>query len=100
MTAFRDVDETPVGRLVLRLFLRRLIDNDVISPHADRHESLAVLGALVVTLAVFVTFFCLLLGYPLGFERLVGSLPLHFGLDRRECAGHADGLGRAGARAA
>ena len=57
MTAFRDGDATPVGRLVLRLFLRRLIDNDVISPHADRHESLAVLGALVVTLAVFVTFF-------------------------------------------
>jgi hypothetical protein len=57
MTAFKSVDEAPVGRLVLRLFLRRLIDNDVISPHADRHESLAVLGALVVTLAVFVTFF-------------------------------------------
>ena len=45
------------GRLVTRLFLRRLIDNDVISPHADRHESLAVLCALVVSLAVFVTFF-------------------------------------------
>jgi len=57
MTAFRDADAAPVGRLVLGLFLRRLIDNDVISPHADRHESLAVLGALVVTLAVFVTFF-------------------------------------------
>jgi hypothetical protein len=42
---------------MLRLFLRRLIDNDVISPHADRHESLAVLGALVFSLAVFVTFF-------------------------------------------
>ena len=33
--------------LVLRLFLRRLVDNDVISPNADRHESLAVLCALV-----------------------------------------------------
>jgi hypothetical protein len=51
------VDDATAGRLVLRLFLRRLIDNDVISPHADRHESLAVLCALVVSLAVFVTFF-------------------------------------------
>ena len=48
---------TSAGRLVSGLFLRRLIDNDVISPHADRHESLAVLCALVVSLAVFVTFF-------------------------------------------
>jgi hypothetical protein len=45
------------GRVVLRLFLRRLIDHDVISPRADRHESLAVLCALVVSAAVFVTFF-------------------------------------------
>ena len=42
--------------LVLRLFLRRLIDNDVISPSADRHESLALLCALVVSFAVFVSF--------------------------------------------
>jgi hypothetical protein len=42
--------------LVLRLFLRRLVDNDVISPNADRHESLAVLCALVVSFAVFVSF--------------------------------------------
>jgi len=56
MSAAHGVDEVPASRLVLRLFLRRLIDNDVISPHADRHESLAVLCALVVSLAVFVTF--------------------------------------------
>src|SRR4051812_4043625 len=42
--------------LVLRLFLRRLVDNDVISPNADRHESLALLCALVVSFAVFVSF--------------------------------------------
>ena len=42
--------------LVLRLFLRRLVDNDVVSPNADRHESLAVLCALVVSFAVFVSF--------------------------------------------
>src|SRR4029078_6709895 len=53
----KGIDESAAGCVVLGLFLRRLIDNDVISPHADRHESLAVLGALVVTLAVFVTFF-------------------------------------------
>jgi hypothetical protein len=50
-------DAAAVRRLVLRLFLRRLVDNDVVSPHADRHESLAVLCAVVVSLAVFVTFF-------------------------------------------
>jgi hypothetical protein len=49
--------ETTAFRLVTRVFLRRLIDNDLISPHADRHESLAVVYALTVSLAVFVTFF-------------------------------------------
>ena len=43
-------------RLVTALFLRRFVDNDLLSPHADRHESLAVLYACVVSLAVFVTF--------------------------------------------
>jgi hypothetical protein len=57
VTRLGDADDATVRRLVLRLFLRRLIDNDVVSPHADRHESLAVLGALVLSLAVFVTFF-------------------------------------------
>jgi hypothetical protein len=40
----------------MRLFVRRLIDNDVISPQADRHEPLAVLFGLLVSLGVFVTF--------------------------------------------
>jgi hypothetical protein len=57
VTPFDGGDDATVRRLVLRLFLRRLIDNDVVSPHADRHESLAVLCALVASLAVFVTFF-------------------------------------------
>src|SRR5262245_43014890 len=57
MSVFRRVDDASASRLVLRLFLRRLIDNDVMSPHADRHDSLAVLCALVVSLGVFVTFF-------------------------------------------
>jgi hypothetical protein len=48
--------DQPVVRLT-RLFVRRLLDNDLISPHADRHESLAVLYGLVASLSVFVTFF-------------------------------------------
>src|SRR5262245_42236127 len=50
-------DEVPTIRLLTRLFVRRLLDNDVISPHADRHDSLGVLYAMVLSLAVFVTFF-------------------------------------------
>jgi hypothetical protein len=48
--------DQPVVRLT-RLFVRRLLDNDLISPHADRHESLAVLYGLVASLSIFVTFF-------------------------------------------
>jgi hypothetical protein len=81
MTPFTDADKAPVGRLVLRLFLRRLIDNDVISPHADRHESLAVLGALVVTLAVFVTFF-ITSEYLAAFIQLPGPTALSALSDR------------------
>jgi hypothetical protein len=44
-------------RLLTRLFVRRLLDNDLISPHADRHDSLGVMSAVVLSLAVFVTFF-------------------------------------------
>lgn len=50
-------EETSAVRLLTRLFFRRLLDNDLISPHADRHDSLAVLYAAVLSLAVFVTFF-------------------------------------------
>ena len=49
-------EHTSAFRLVTALFLRRFVDNDLLSPHADRHESLAVLYACVVSLAVFVTF--------------------------------------------
>jgi hypothetical protein len=51
------VDEVPTIRLLTRLFVRRLLDNDLISPHADRHDSLGVVYAVVLSLAVFVTFF-------------------------------------------
>ena len=66
---------------MLRLFLRRLIDNDVISPHADRHESLAVLCALVVSLAVFVTFF-ITTEYLAAFIQLPGPTALSALSDR------------------
>jgi hypothetical protein len=69
------------ARLVLRLFLRRLIDNDVISPNADRHESLAVLGGLVVSFAVFVTFF-ITSEYLAAFIQLPGPTALSALSDR------------------
>ena len=57
MTPLAGGDDAMTFRLVTRLFLRRLIDNDLISPHADRHESLAVLYGMVISVAVFATFF-------------------------------------------
>jgi hypothetical protein len=69
------------GRLITRLFLRRLIDNDVISPNADRHESLAVLYALVVSLSVFVTFF-VSTDYLAAFIQLPGPTALSALSDR------------------
>jgi hypothetical protein len=81
MNPFRSVDDATVSRVVLRLFLRRLIDNDVISPRADRHESLAVLCALVVSLAVFVTFF-VSTEYLAAFIQLPGPTALNALSDR------------------
>lgn len=74
-------DKATAFRLVTRLFLRRLIDNDLISPHADRHESLAVLSALIVSLAVFVTFF-LSTNYLAAFIQLPGPAALSALSDR------------------
>ena len=50
-------DDVSAVRLLTRLFVRRLLDNDLVSPHADRHDSLGVLYAVVLSLALFVTFF-------------------------------------------
>jgi hypothetical protein len=50
-------DDVTTVRLLTRLFVRRLLDNDVISPHADRHDSIGVMYAVVLSLALFVTFF-------------------------------------------
>jgi hypothetical protein len=81
MTPFRDVDDATAGRLVTRLFLRRLIDNDLISPRADRHESLAVLCALVLSLGIFVTFF-VSTEYLAAFIQLPGPTALNALSDR------------------
>ena len=51
------VDDVATVRLLTRLFVRRLLDNDLVSPHADRHDSLGVVYAVILSLAVFVTFF-------------------------------------------
>jgi len=42
-------------RLLASHFLRRLIDDDLISPNADRHESLSMICALLTSLGLFVS---------------------------------------------
>ncbi len=63
------------ARVLTRLFLRRLMDNDLISPHADRHESLVVTYAVVQSVAVFVTFF-ISTDYLAAFIQLPGPTAL------------------------
>ncbi|HEY7289757.1 MAG TPA: hypothetical protein VH583_07965 [Vicinamibacterales bacterium] len=72
---------SPAFWIVTRLFLRRLIDNELISPHADRHESFAVLYGFVVTIGVFATFF-LCTGYLAAFVQLPGPAALSALSDR------------------
>lgn len=67
--------ETSAFRLLTRVFVRRLVDNDLISPHADRHDGLAVLCAWIISVAVFVTFF-LSIGYMAAFVQLPGPAAL------------------------
>lgn len=47
---------TPYGLLTTH-FLRQFLDNDLISPDADRSQTLAVVGALVLCLTLFATTF-------------------------------------------
>jgi hypothetical protein len=42
-------------RLLTAHFLRRLIDDDLISPNADRHESLSMICAMLASLGLFVS---------------------------------------------
>jgi hypothetical protein len=44
-------------RLLVRHFLQRLLDHDMISPHADRREVLTITGALLVVSSLFLAFF-------------------------------------------
>lgn len=44
-------------RLLTRHFLRQFLENDLISPEADRTQLLAVVGALVLCLTLFASFF-------------------------------------------
>lgn len=43
--------------LLTKLFLRQFLENDLISPDADRTQLLAVVGAMVVSLTLFVSVF-------------------------------------------
>jgi hypothetical protein len=74
-------DDATAFRLITGLFLRRLIHNDLISPYADRHESLAMVYALIVSLAVFATFF-LSTSYLSAFIQLPGTAALSALSDR------------------
>jgi hypothetical protein len=42
-------------RLLARHFFRRFIENDLISPDADRHQTLAVVSACIISFALVVT---------------------------------------------
>lgn len=44
-------------RLLTRLFLRQFLENDLISPDADRAQLLAVVGAMAVSLTLFLSMF-------------------------------------------
>src|SRR5258708_8790657 len=44
-------------RLLTRLFLQRFVDNALISPDADRRQTLAVVCSALVTSGLFVTVF-------------------------------------------
>jgi hypothetical protein len=43
--------------LLTRLFLRQFLENDLMSPDSDRSQMLAVLGASVISLSLFVSMF-------------------------------------------
>jgi hypothetical protein len=47
-------DASPL-KLLTRLFFRRFIENDLISPHADRREALAVTLGVILAVSLFVT---------------------------------------------
>src|SRR6476469_6118990 len=56
-----------VTRLLARHFFRRFIENDLISPDADRHQTLAVMTACIISFGIVVTMLIAL--------KYVGGLP-------------------------
>jgi hypothetical protein len=56
-----------VRELLTRHFVRRFIDNDLISPDADRHSVLAVAGAALISCSLFLTA-ALTFKYSFGIE--------------------------------
>jgi hypothetical protein len=81
MTSRAAGEDRTAFRLLTRLFIRRLIDNDLISSHADRHDSFALVYALVLSLGVFVTFF-LSIPYLSALVQLPGPAALSALADR------------------
>src|SRR5262245_32809459 len=46
-----------VARILTRHFLRRFVDNDLISPRADQHETLSITLGVLISLSLFFAFF-------------------------------------------
>jgi hypothetical protein len=46
-------ERVPRLRLLVRHFVRRFVDNDLLSAHVDRHESLGFFGATIVAAGLF-----------------------------------------------
>src|SRR5687767_5248406 len=49
------MSRTTTTRLLTRHFLRRFLDNDLISPHVDLHENTTLVCAAIVSTSVFVS---------------------------------------------
>ena len=44
-------------RILTRLFLSRFLENDLLSPGSDRHDTLAITMSVLVSISIFVAFF-------------------------------------------
>ena len=56
-----------VHAILTRHFLRRFLENDLISPEADRGHLLAVVGAALFSTTIFITMFMSCLKYVVGY---------------------------------
>lgn len=69
-------------RLLTRHFLRRLLDNDLISPNADRHETLVVGATLLISgglfIAVLITSKYLMDPFPTPVRTVLGGIDDRF----------------------